>query len=162
MEATATRSLILKLIIFKKVLFALLLLAISLGSAFSWRHYDQVASWVKTYLLEAEIELSQDMLHLLSYATVTHLQWLARISSLYGVLGLVAAGGLWYGKVWGHLLFALLVGTLIPVEVKELIHHPTPTVILFSILNLAIFGYLLATWRSHQATSAHAASGSKP
>lgn len=146
MHPQKTPSLLIRLIALKKGIYALVLLVIAAISAFSWRNYDLVTTWMHQYLLEAEYDLVRWGLEKLSAISLPTLKLIARIAGMYGTLLGIAAIGLWQGKAWADPLFIGLVGLLIPVEIYEVIHAVSlPKVIIFC-LNVLIFGVLLAHW----------------
>jgi uncharacterized membrane protein (DUF2068 family) len=64
-------------------------------------------------------------------------------SFLYAGLFLTEGIGLWLMKRWAEWLTVIITGSLVPVEVYEIYHRPTPIKIVVLIINLAIVGYLL-------------------
>jgi uncharacterized membrane protein (DUF2068 family) len=74
---------------------------------------------------------------------------LGKIAALTGVYGLLiesAAVGLWIGMSWAEPLFIGLVAALIPLEIYEVLHHPSPGKGLLFAINLAIVVILLNHW----------------
>ncbi len=143
MEISTDRSLLVKLIVLKKACFSLILITISLLSAWSWRNYDVLTNWAENYLVDAEFHLVQQLLDLVLNTEISNLRLIARLSGVYGMILGIGTIGLWYGKTWAHILFVGLVGMLLPVEILELLHHISPTTLLIFIINLGIFSYLL-------------------
>ncbi|MDG2990031.1 DUF2127 domain-containing protein [Candidatus Synechococcus calcipolaris G9] len=140
-------SWVLKLAIAKKILFALGLLALSGVSAFSWRNYDTVTLWASEHVLTAEFSLVRWGLTLIEQASLPELKLVARVAGLYGALVLVAAAGVWYGRLWAYILLTLLVASLLPLEFRELWQDLTWETSLLVIINLAIFLYFgYETW----------------
>lgn len=140
-------SWILKLAIAKKVIFALGLLALSGASAFSWRHYDTVTLWANEHVLTAEFSLVRWGLTFLDQVSLPELKLIARVSGLYGALVLVAAAGVWYGRLWAYILLTLLVASLLPLEFRELWQNLSWETSLLVTINLAIFLYFgYETW----------------
>lgn len=143
MEKSHQRSWVLKLIVFKKALFALVLLTISLTASWSWRNYESLTIWADRYLVDAEYTLVQSLVNFAVNSDINSLRTIARLSGIYGFLLAIATVGLWYQKHWAHILFTTLVGMLLPVEVFELIHELAPPTVLLFTINLAMFLYLL-------------------
>jgi len=135
------RSWLLKLAIAKKVLFGLLLLTLSLISGYSWQHYDTVMHWAHQHLLTAEFGLVAWGLHVLLQQSEPTLKLVAQISGGYGVLILIAAAGVWYGYGWAYLLFTLLVGPMLPWEIRELWEHPSWETMTLLLINGLIFAF---------------------
>ncbi|MEL7036163.1 MAG: DUF2127 domain-containing protein [Cyanobacteria bacterium J06592_8] len=142
MDNSNPRSFILKLIVLKKALFSLVLLTISLTASWSWRNYESLTIWADNYLVDAEYTLVQSLVNFVVNSDVSSLRTIARLSGIYGLLLAIATVGLWYQKHWAHILFTILVGMLLPVEVFELIHELAPPTVLLFTINLAVFIYL--------------------
>jgi uncharacterized membrane protein (DUF2068 family) len=64
-------------------------------------------------------------------------------SFLYAGLFLTEGVGLWMMRRWAEWLTVIITSSLVPVEVYEIYHRPTPIKVLVLIINLAIVGYLL-------------------
>lgn len=139
-------SLLLKIVIIKKALFAVFLLVVSAISAFSWRNYDQVAVWANDYLVNGEYGLVHWVLETVTNSQTATLKLVARVSGAYGLLVAIATTGLWFGKRWADPLFITLVGLLLPVEVYEIVHHASWSKFLLFAINLLIFGVLITHW----------------
>jgi uncharacterized membrane protein (DUF2068 family) len=139
-------SLLIKLIALKKGLFALVLIGISLLSAFSWRNFDLVTAWSESYIVNAEYGFVRWLLGAIAHAGVPTLRWVARLSGIYGGLLWITAIGLWQGRTWADPLFATLVGVLIPIEVLELLHHATLTKAIIFVINLLVFTVVCKHW----------------
>lgn len=139
-------SLLIKLIAVKKGLFALILIGISLLSAFSWRNFDLVTAWSETYVVTAEFGFVRWLLTTIAHTDVPTLKWVARLSGPYGVLLGVTAIGLWQGRVWADPLFVVLVGMLIPLEVLELLHQATPSKAIVFAINVVLFTFVCKHW----------------
>ena len=61
----------------------------------------------------------------------------------YALLEGTEAVGLWYTKRWAEYLTFLATTILLPLEIYEIIHHPTALKIVGFIINLAVVVYLL-------------------
>ncbi len=142
MKPSNHRSLLVKLIVFKKACFSLLLLTLSLLSSWSWRNYDGLTQWAENYVVDAEFHLVQNILNFALNSNVQSLRMIARITGIYGLLLGIATLGFWYHKVWAHLIFVTLVGLLIPIEILEILHHISSTKLIIFGFNLIIFIYL--------------------
>lgn len=139
-------SLIMKLIVIKKGIFALVLIAICLISAFSWRNFDQIAAWSDSYLVNAEYGFVRWLIGAIAHSNVPTLKLVARASGLYGGLLGITAVGLWQGRAWADVLFVVLVGALLPLELLETLHKPTTTHVIIFALNILVFGFVLKHW----------------
>lgn len=139
----------------KKVIFALGLLVVSGVSTFSWQHYNTVTLWASQHILTAEFSLVRWALTLLSEASLPELKLIARVSGLYGVLVLVAAAGVWYGRLWAYALLTFLVASLLPLEFRELWQDLTWETSVLVAINLAIFVYFGYETREVSRTLSH-------
>ncbi|MEL6401004.1 MAG: DUF2127 domain-containing protein [Cyanobacteria bacterium J06626_4] len=141
-------SLLTKILVIKKMIFGGLMLAISAVCLLGWGYYDALSQFADSYLLTAEYDF---MRWLIEHLVSTQPKVLIKIAELTGVYGLVietAAIGLWLGLTWAEPLFILLVAALIPLEVFEVWHHPSPTKVLFFAINVFIVGFLTRRWLS--------------
>ncbi|MEG9438728.1 DUF2127 domain-containing protein [Edaphobacter sp. HDX4] len=64
-------------------------------------------------------------------------------SFVYAALFLTEGVGLWLLKRWAEWFTVVITGSLIPLEVWEVHHHPTTVKILLLMINIAVVGYLL-------------------
>ena len=131
---------LLRLIVFKKLLVALVLFAVSLLSLVGSRRYDELP-----YLMQELTETDHTLLAALVNRGldegVWRLQVTALVSGLYGLVITVAAIGTLRGKAWGEwLLLAVLLSSL-PVEVLELIKKPSTVHV--ALLTITVMGSLL-------------------
>jgi len=63
-------------------------------------------------------------------------------SFLCATLFLMEGIGLWSGRRWGEWSTVIITGSLIPLEVFEICHHPSVIKVLLTILNIAVVSYL--------------------
>jgi uncharacterized membrane protein (DUF2068 family) len=95
---------------------------------------NHLAKWV----LEGSAQATQ--LHFLSLHGVALLSAVAFFYSiLFGIEGI----GLYLRTRWGEWMVVIITGSLLPVEVYEIVHKVTTIKILFSLANLLILGYLV-------------------
>jgi uncharacterized membrane protein (DUF2068 family) len=64
-------------------------------------------------------------------------------SFVYAALFLTEGIGLWLLKRWAEWFTVIVTGSLVPFEIYELYHHPTPVKVLVLIINLAVVAYLI-------------------
>lgn len=77
-----------------------------------------------------------------------HLQGVALLSAaafFYAILFGVEGTGLYLQKRWGEWMVVIITGSLLPVEIYEIVHRVTALKVLFMIGNLIIVGYLIYT-----------------
>ncbi len=65
------------------------------------------------------------------------------VSFIYAGLFLTEGIGLWLLKRWAEWFTVIITGSLVPVEMYEILRRPSPVRILVLILNLLVLGYLL-------------------
>tara|TARA_B100002052_G_scaffold262756_1_gene257431 strand:- start:1139 stop:1570 length:432 start_codon:yes stop_codon:yes gene_type:complete len=131
---------LLRLIVFKKLLVALVLFAVSLLSLVGSRRYDQLPDLMQE-LTETDHTLLAALVNRGLDEGVWRLQVTALVSGLYGLVITVAAIGTLRGKAWGEwLLLAVLLSSL-PVEVLELIKKPSTVHV--ALLTITVMGSLL-------------------
>tara|TARA_B100002051_G_scaffold259934_1_gene279955 strand:+ start:856 stop:1287 length:432 start_codon:yes stop_codon:yes gene_type:complete len=131
---------LLRLIVFKKLLVALVLFAVSLLSLVGSRRYDQLPDLMQE-LTETDHTLLAALVNRGLDEGVWRLQVTALVSGLYGLVITVAAIGTLRGKAWGEwLLLAVLLSSL-PVEVLELIKKPSTVHV--ALLAITVMGSLL-------------------
>ena len=91
----------------------------------------------------------------LSGLSPSRIQIIAVATFLYAVLFTVEGVGLWRGRHWAEWLTVIATGSLVPVEIYELVRHPSLNKALVLLANLAIVGYL--AWRlRREAAARHA------
>ena len=131
---------LLRLIVFKKLLVALVLFAVSLLSLVGSRRYDELPNLMQE-LTETDHTLLAALVNRGLDEGVWRLQVTALVSGLYGLVITVAAIGTLRGKAWGEwLLLAVLLSSL-PVEVLELIKKPSTVHV--ALLTITVMGSLL-------------------
>ena len=62
---------------------------------------------------------------------------------VYAALFLTEGIGLWLLKRWAEWFTVVITASLVPFEVDEIHHHPTPAKTLVLMVNIAVVGYLL-------------------
>ena len=131
---------LLRLIVFKKLLVALVLFAVSLLSLVGSRRYDQLPDLMQE-LTETDHTLLAALVNRGLDEGVWRLQVTALVSGLYGFVITVAVIGTLRSKAWGEwLLLAVLLSSL-PVEVLELIKKPSTVHV--ALLTITVMGSLL-------------------
>jgi uncharacterized membrane protein (DUF2068 family) len=73
----------------------------------------------------------------------SHLHLLGAVLLAYGAVEGVEAVGLWYQQRWAEYLTFLVTASLLPLEVYEIVNHPTPFKIFALLVNVAVVVYLL-------------------
>ena len=131
---------LLRLIVFKKLLVALVLFAVALLSLVGSRRYDQLPDLMQE-LTESDNTLLAALVNRGLDEGVRRLQITALVSGLYGFVIAVAALGTLRGKAWGEwLLLAVLLSSL-PVEIHELVKEPSTVHVV--LLTITVMGSLI-------------------
>ena len=75
------------------------------------------------------------------------------VSFIYAGLFLTEGIGLWLMKRWAEWFTVIITSSLVPVEIYELIHHPTAIKVLVLLINIAVVVYLLYRIKSESHSS---------
>jgi uncharacterized membrane protein (DUF2068 family) len=145
-SSSRSLSLITKLLVIKKMLSGGLMLVISAICFLGWRYYDSVMQFAEQYLLTMEHRLVNWVVTHIANTPPHALIKVAELTGVYGLLIEITAICLWLGMAWAEPLFIGLVAAPIPLEVKEILHHPTPLKIAFCALNLFVVIFLTRRW----------------
>jgi len=143
------RDRILALIALFKVVKALMLVAGGLA-ALELLHPSvahRVWSWIAQLPSDAERRLFVRGLSLVTRSGVGHLHAIAFAAFAYAVLFFVEGIGLFLQKRWAEWLTIVATGSLIPIEIYELVHHATATKIAVLAINVAVVIYLIVRVR---------------
>lgn len=145
----ARADLLLRIVVLKKLMVAVLLLLTS-GLA-------GVASAHASLLDELAVQWAQSdriLLRALAERAVAagpdQLRLLALLSGIYGVLIVMAAVATWQRRLWGELLFAGLLLATLPLEIRKLAHHPELSHWLVFLLTIAGLAVVLNGLRHHR------------
>jgi uncharacterized membrane protein (DUF2068 family) len=77
----------------------------------------------------------------------SHLHLLGTVLLAYGAVEGIEAVGLWYQRRWAEYLTFLVTTSLLPLEIYEIINHPTPFKVVAFVINVAVAVYLLMAKR---------------
>ncbi|RCL52630.1 MAG: DUF2127 domain-containing protein [Synechococcus sp. MED-G71] len=116
---------LLRLIVLKKLLVALLLFAVALLSLVGSRRYDQLPDLLQE-LTESDRTLLAALVSRGLDEGVRRLEVTALVSGLYGLVIAVAALGTLQDRAWGEWLLLMVLLSSLPLELGELIKEPTP------------------------------------
>ena len=121
-------SRLLRLIAIFKLLKAALLIAVGVG-AVKLLHKDvasTVEHWVELLRLDPNNHFIDAALQKVSNVTPGKIKELGLGSVVYAVLFLTEGIGLWLEKRWAEWLTVIITSSLIPIEIYEICHRPTP------------------------------------
>jgi len=93
---------------------------------------------------------SSGLLHDLNNAFTTsssHLHLLGAVLLAYAAVEGIEAVGLWCQRRWAEYLTFLVTASLLPLEVYEIVNHPTPFKLLAFLINIVVVVYLLVAKR---------------
>jgi uncharacterized membrane protein (DUF2068 family) len=146
---------LLRIIAVLKFLKAASLIALSVG-VFRTMHQDigmRLEHWVRAMHLDPGNRHIEMFLERVSNLNPTQVKRLGLVGLLYAGLFLVEGTGLWLQRRWGEWATVVITGLLIPVEVYEILRHPSAARILLLIVNMAVVGYLVYRIRTNHATN---------
>ena len=146
----ASHSRLLRLIALFKLVKAGLLIAVGVG-ALKLLHKDvagAVGHWVELLRLDPNNHYIDIALEKASNLTPDKIKELGLGSMIYAGLFLTEGIGLWFEKRWAEWLTVIITSSLIPIEIYEIYHQPTPVKIAVLLINIAIMAYLVYRIRS--------------
>jgi len=147
------RDTVLRVIAGFKFFKATMLLALSFG-AFRLLHKDVGAlleHWIEAFKLDPGNHFVDALLARASNLTPAQIKKLGLGSLLYAGLFFVEGTGLWLRKRWGEWFTVILTATLVPLEIYEIVLHPTATKVAVLAVNVAIVWYLIQRIRTKAA-----------
>lgn len=154
-------TLLLRLIVVKKLVVACLLLAVAALSSYGYGHYDSLEG-----LAELWGESDRRLLLALTIKGINlgsdGLERTAAGSGLYGLVVLVAAVATWRGQRWGEVLFAVLLALALPLELLEVIRGLTALRALVLALTAVGLVVVVGQLRSHRHPPGAAGEGLSP
>jgi uncharacterized membrane protein (DUF2068 family) len=145
-------SRLLRLIAVFKLLKAVLLIAVG-ASALKLLHQDLASvleHWVAMLGLDPGKQYVARALQKAANLTPSKIRGLGMVSFTYAGLFLTEGIGLWLVKRWAEWFTVIITGSLVPVELDEIHHHPSLVKTLVLLINMAVVGYLLYRIRSER------------
>src|ERR1700722_7540500 len=136
---------LLRLIAVFKVLKASILIALGVG-ALKLLHKDvagTVEHWVEFLRLDPSNHYIDAALEKVSNIKPDKIKELGLGSMVYAGLFLTEGIGLWREKRWAEWFTVIITSSLVPIEIYEIHHHPTPVKIAVLLINIAIVAYLV-------------------
>jgi uncharacterized membrane protein (DUF2068 family) len=146
---------VIRLIAAFKLMKAIALIAIGVG-ALKLIHRDMGSTldhWITTCGLDPENWWLEKGIEKVSNLTPAKVKGLGIVSFIYAGLFLTEGIGLWLMKRWAEWFTIIITSSLIPLEIYELVRHPTATKILVLIINIAVVIYLLYRIRRDEQAS---------
>jgi uncharacterized membrane protein (DUF2068 family) len=148
-------STVIRLIALFKLVKAITLIAIGVG-AFKLLHRDMDSTldhWITMSGLDPGNRWVEKGIEKVSNLTPAKVKGLGIVSFIYAGLFLTEGIGLWLMKRWAEWFTIIITSSLVPVEIYELVRHPTVTKILVLIINIAVVIYLLYRIRRDEQAS---------
>jgi uncharacterized membrane protein (DUF2068 family) len=136
---------IIRLVAVFKLLKAVLLIVAGIG-ILKLMHTDaatQLDHWFARIGLDPGHKFVNDAIEKVTNLSPNRIKELGLGSFVYAALFLTEGIGLWFMKRWAEWFTVVITGSLVPLEVYEIYHHPTAIKIVVLLLNVAIVGYLL-------------------
>jgi len=140
-----SQTTVVRLIAFFKLLKGSLLIAVGVA-ALKLLHRDiasLVENWVAVLGLDQNSRLVGRALLTAAALTPNRVRDLIAGSFLYGGLFLTEGIGLWLLKRWAMWFTVIITGSFLPVEIYELVRHPSAGKVGILVINLALVGYLI-------------------
>ena len=133
---------LIRLIVIKKVLLAVVLLLISLAALFGDVHYAQLSDFADSWG-QADRQFLSAMARKGTVLGPTRLMRLAVVSAVYALLIFVAAWATWLGRRWGEWLLVGILALALPLEIMHALHEQSPRTLV--VLGLTILGLVVTT-----------------
>lgn len=146
---------VLRLIAVLKVLKAVTLVAAGVG-LLTLLHGDvgeELTRWVTRLGLDPGNRWVSSALEKATHLSSNKIRDLGVASFSYAGLFLTEGVGLWLLKRWAEWFTIFITASLIPVEVYEIMHHPTATKVAVLAINMTVMGYLLYRIRTEGSRS---------
>jgi uncharacterized membrane protein (DUF2068 family) len=129
-------------IIFYKGFVALLLTATSIVLLLALKRHDDLIAFAENYELEGKRQIIELLLEKIVNIKTSTLKFSGIAAVIYVGVTIVEVVGLWYEKVWAHILVIALVAISIPPEIFELTKGFSLIKLGVFIINIAVLGYL--------------------
>ena len=136
---------LLRVIAVFKFLKAASLIALSVG-IFRMMHQDigmRAERWVRAMHLDPGNRRVEMLLARVSSLSPVEVRRLGLVGLFYAGLFLVEGTGLWLERRWGEWATVVITGMLIPVEMYEVLRHPTVLRVLVLVVNVVVVAYLI-------------------
>lgn len=144
MPSNQSNSGILRLIAIFKLCKAALLIAVGV-SVLKLVHNgdDSLERWVATLALKPGAHYLDEAVSKLVSIPPNKLKDVGFGSFVYAALFLTEGIGLWLRKPWAEWFTTVMTASLIPLEIYEIIHHPTLSKVVVIVINIAVVVYLI-------------------
>jgi uncharacterized membrane protein (DUF2068 family) len=146
---TPSHNTLLRLIAVFKLFKATLLVIVAVG-ALNLLHRDvgeTVERWVEASGLKPDGRFITTAIAKASSLSPQKIKALSLGSIVYAALFLTEGVGLWLLKRWAEWFTIIITSSLVPVEIYEIHHHPTPLKFAVLVINVVIVAYLIVRIR---------------
>jgi uncharacterized membrane protein (DUF2068 family) len=146
---------VLLLIAILKLMKAALLLAVAFG-ALSLLHRDvaeTAAGWIAALKIDPASRFATMLMSYLPLVSHRRLEEISAGTFVYAALFSTEGVGLLLGKRWAEYFTAIATGSLIPLEIYELVKHRSLPKLIIAALNVAVVWYLVARLKQPAANS---------
>ncbi len=157
--AKAKKNRLLELIGALRLAEGMLVLTVAIG-VLRLVHHDvaqTLAAWSAAVRIDPHNEYLHALLARLGLLSDQQLQEISAGSFIYGGLKLIEGFGLWRGKRWAEYLTSIAIGLMIPLEIYELLRHPTIAKAVLLVVNIAVVVYLIVNLRRTSPSASPAA-----
>ena len=103
----------------------------------------RVEHWVRAMHLDPGNRHVEMLLARVSNLSPVEVTSLGLVGLFYAGLFLVEGTGLWLERRWGEWATVVITGMLIPVEIYEVVRHPTVLRVLLLVVNVVVVAYLI-------------------
>jgi len=152
MPSNNTNSGILRLIAIFKLCKAALLIAVGV-SVLKLVHNggsDALEHWVATLALKPGARYLDEAVSKLASIPPNRLKDVGFGSFVYAALFLTEGTGLWLRRPWAEWFTTIMTASLIPLELYEIVHHPTIPKTVVLVINVAVVVYLVLQIRKER------------
>ena len=154
MPAKADSDPFLRLIALFKLVKSALFLAAAIGvlHLFNKNVGQEVQRWLDHLHVDSDNRYAQGFINQVGRMTNTNLKLVAvsLLSFFYACLFGVEGVGLFLRQKWAEWFVVIVTGSLLPLEIYEIIHKVTAAKIILTLGNLAILAYLIVVIRRKQ------------
>ena len=152
MPSTQSNSGILRLIAIFKLCKAALLIAVGVRvlKLVHNGNSDALEQWVATLALKPGAHYLDEAVSKLASIPPNRLKDVGFGSFVYAALFLTEGTGLWLRKPWAEWFTTIMTASLIPLEIYEIVHHPTVSKGVVLVINIAVVAYLILQIRKRR------------
>ena len=138
---------LIRLIALFKLLKAAMLIGLGLG-ALSMRHdHSWLGTWIHALAADPHGKYVTDLIARVSSFDAHDLRQIGVGSLLYAAVFMIEGVGLMLRQAWAEVMTVIVTISFIPLEIYELVHHPSWAKVLVIVFNVLVVIYLLRRLR---------------